>query len=268
VLRPNLQYFLIDGLAVHHAAYGVYHPDYDAHVYRNIYLHRVDAEPINRGHDDESIQYGTFTYENLTIESSRIGRDPLIQMACTSPLSGQAGHFRNVTIKNSDSRQAKVVDLGGGPRNAKLENPVAYYFHDHFAPGRVTKVTSLKFGDIAKEADYKSLDGFTGRDVWAADVTGVEFPTLLDPVDDLPPATIISSVRRVGDKLHVRGVSHDNDEVSSISVNGRPATVLASDAGVVDWEITLDAVPNSPVVAQATDKAGNQEKMNHELQPK
>ena len=34
--RPTLQFFLMDGLDVDDAAYGVYHPDYDAHVYRNI----------------------------------------------------------------------------------------------------------------------------------------------------------------------------------------------------------------------------------------
>src|SRR5205085_12445206 len=48
-LRPNLQFFLMDGLAIYNGVYGVYHPDYDAHVYRNIYLNNVDSEPINRG---------------------------------------------------------------------------------------------------------------------------------------------------------------------------------------------------------------------------
>ena len=33
--------------------YGVYHPDYDAHVYRNIHFNNIVSEPINRGHDDE-----------------------------------------------------------------------------------------------------------------------------------------------------------------------------------------------------------------------
>ena len=45
------------------AVYGVYHPDYDAHVYRRIRFNRVVSEPINRAHDDESVQYGTFTYD-------------------------------------------------------------------------------------------------------------------------------------------------------------------------------------------------------------
>lgn len=265
VLRPNLQYFLMDGLTVHHGVYGVYHPDYDAHVYRNIYFDNVNSEPINRGHDDESIQYGTFTYDNLTILNSRIGRDPLIQMACTSPLPGQAGHFRNVTIRNSESRQAKVVDLGGGPRNPKLEYPVAYYFYDFFAPRRTTKVVSVKFTDLLTSADFKSVDGFTGPDVRAADVTGVEFPTLLEPVDDLPPATIITSIRKHEGKVRVRGVSHDNGEIAAVIVNGNPARALTHHAGVVDWEIEIDRPANGIIEAMATDKAGQNEIVSHRL---
>ncbi|MGH7752259.1 MAG: G8 domain-containing protein, partial [Gemmatimonadales bacterium] len=222
-LRPNLQFFLLDGLRVHGAAYGVYHPDYDAHVYRNIFLDRVNAEPVNRGHDDESIQHGTFTYENLTLENCRLGRDPLIQLACTSPREGQAGHFRNVTLRNSGSRSANVVDLGGGPRNQKLQSGVVYYFHDLPEKGLARKVASVKFEKLMAEGDYRPVEGFTGKDVRAATVSGVEFPRLLDPIDDLPPATVITSVQGSEGKLLVRGVSHDNGDLESVTVNGRRA---------------------------------------------
>jgi G8 domain len=263
-LRPNLQFFLMDGLDVDGAAYGVYHPDYDAHVYRNITLRRVDAEPINRGHDDDSIQYGSFTYENLTIEDCRVGRDPLIQMACTSPTPGQAGHFRNLVIKNSVSRSAQVVDLGGGPRNKHLENPVSYYFHDYPTSGRVTRVVSARFPDAMADADYHTIEGFTGKDVRAAEVTGVAFPTLLTPVDDLPPATLITSVRREGRRLLVRGVAEDNGEVAGVTVNGRAARLLESHAGVTDWEIRVEAPKDGTLRATATDRAGNRERMGQE----
>jgi len=144
VLRPNLQFFLMDGLAVYKGVYGVYHPDYDAHVYRNILLNDVNSEPINRGHDDDSIQYGSFTYENLTLENCQVGRDPLIQLTCTSPTPGQSGHFRNLVVRNSRSHDANVVDQGGGPRNEKLQYGVAYYFHDYFGTGQTTRVVSAK----------------------------------------------------------------------------------------------------------------------------
>jgi len=83
VLRPNLQFFLMDGLTVYNGVYGVYHPDYDAMSIETSTSTTSIRSRSNRGHDDDSIQYGTFTYENLTMENCRIGRDPLIQLTCT-----------------------------------------------------------------------------------------------------------------------------------------------------------------------------------------
>lgn len=233
-------------------------------MYRNIYLNRVDAEPINRGHDDESIQYGSFTYENLTIENCRVGRDPLIQLTCTSPTSGQAGHFRDLVIKNSVSH-ASVVDLGGGPRNDKLQNSVAYYFHDYMGAGHTVKVVSARFPDMMKDGDFKLVDGFTGKDVRAAEVAAVPFPTLLEPVDDLPPATVITSVRRTGNQLVVKGVAHDNGDVAKVLVNGLTANLVTINAGVVDWEVTILLPKDGKITAHGIDRAGNIEKMGHEV---
>jgi len=268
VLRPNLQFFLMDGLEVKDGVYGVYHPDYDAQVYRRIHFNNVVSEPINRGHDDESVQFGTFTYDDVRLENCRVGRDPLIQLACTSPRAGAAGHFRRLTITNSLSRYGKVVDLGGGPRNDKLQYPVAYYFHDYPNDGRVTKVLSAKFAEEAAEPSYRSLEGFTGKDVRATEVKDTDFPTLLEPVDDLPPATMILSVQKTKGKLLVTGMTQDNGEVASVTVNGRPAKITASHAGVIDWEASVEpkrARGAINLVAQATDRAGNAEKDGHVL---
>jgi hypothetical protein len=214
--------------------------------------------------DDESEQRGNFTYENLTIENCRIGRDPLIQMACTSPKTGQAGHFRNVTINKSTSK-TNVVDLGGGPRNKKLENGVAYYFHGYPAAGETTKVVSAKYPGEG-EGDYGEIKGFTGPNVRATVVKEpVAFPTLLSPVDDLPPATMIRSVRRGGEKWVVTGLSHDNGEIVRVTVNGRGAQILSTKAGVVDWMIELPKPPDWAVTAAATDAAGNGETLAHRL---
>jgi G8 domain len=265
VLRPNLQFFLMDGLEVKDGVYGVYHPDYDAHVYRRIHFNNVVSEPINRGHDDESMQYGTFTYEDLRLENCRIGRDPLIQLACTSPHAGVAGYFRGLTITNSISKAGKVVDLGGGPRNDKLQYPVAYYLHDYPRNGHVTKVVSTKFVEQLHDGVYQLVDGFTGKDVRAAEVQGTEFPTLLDPVDDLAPATMITSVQKVKGKLVVRGVALDNGEVASVTVNGRTATIISSHAGVSDWEASIDQRGTTKLAAKAVDRSGNSEKIGHIL---
>lgn len=259
-VRPNLQFFQLDGLRVQNGVYGIYAPDYDAHVYRDIELNNVNSEPINRGNDDDSIQYGDFTYDRLTLANCKIGRDPLIQLACTSPRAGSSGHFRVVVISNSVSRGGKVVDLGGGPRNDKLENPVSYFFH---AATGVTRVVSAKFPEAAKGA--RSIEGWTGPDVRAVQVDHVEFPQLLAPVDDLPPATMITSARREGEKLTVRGIATDNGDIASVSVNGKPAQITAQYSGIADWQITLDANSGDHLVAKSTDRAGNTERTPHEL---
>jgi len=239
VMRPNLSHFLLDGLT------------------------QVGSEPINRGHDDESIQHGDFTYENVQLINCRSGRDPLIQLACTSPKPGTAGHFRNVSWPGSESRAGKVVDLGGGPRNDKLENAVTYYFHGYPATGDVTKVVSTKF-PAAASAEFGSVDKFTGKDVRAAKSTPVAFPQLLAPVDDLPPATVITSARKQADgKLLVRGVTQDNGEVTEVIVNGQRAKIVTQQAGVADWEVTLTAAKE--LTASARDRAGNTEKASHRL---
>jgi hypothetical protein len=264
VMRPNLSHFLLDGLTVSNGVYGVYHPDYDAHVYRNISLTQVGSEPINRGHDDESIQHGDFTYENVQLINCRSGRDPLIQMACTSPKAGTAGHFRNVSWPGSESRAGKVVDLGGGPRNNKLEHAVTYFFHGYPAAGEVTKVVSAKFPSAVAGAEFGSVEKFTGRDVRAAKATPIAFPQLLAPVDDLPPATVITSARKQADgKLLVRGVTQDNGEVAEVTVNGQRAKLVTQHAGVADWEVTLPAAKE--VFAAARDRAGNAERNGHKL---
>ena len=210
------------------------------------------------------MQYGSFTYEDVRIENCRVGRDPLIQLACTSPLAGAAGHFRNLTITNSLSRGGKVVDLGGGPRNDKLQHAVAYYFHDS-GEGSVRKVLSAKFAEEARNETYRSVEGFTGKDVRAAEVKNVPFPKLLDPVDDLPPATMITSVQDLKGTLLVQGMTQDNGDVASVTVNGRAAKIISVHAGMVDWEISLEArgAKATTVTAQAADRAGNSERTGH-----
>jgi len=265
-LRPTLAFFLMEKLNVDDAAYGVYHPDYNAHVYRDVRANRVSAEPINRGHDDESIQFGSFTYDGLRIENC--SGMPLIQLSCTAPVEGLEGHFRNLTVvPASYPREQRVVDLGVGPvlPDDKLIKGVAYYFHDSAgaAHGKALRVVSVKFPDLMRDGlEYRQIPGFTGKRVRAAEARGVEFPSLLDPIDDLPPASMITDVRTNGSERIIRGVSHDNGRVRSVTVNGRPARVLSNDAGVADWEVTLEAgAAAQNITASATDEAGNAERL-------
>ena len=98
-----------------------------------------------------------------------------------------------------------------------------------------------------------------------AELKQVVFPDLLDPVDDLPPATIITRIRSLKGKWMVQGTSHDNGDIAFISVNGQHAKIVSAHAGVVDWQITLDPPADGVLHAQATDKAGNVEKRGQKV---
>jgi hypothetical protein len=57
-MRPQSPCLLAENVHIHRADYGVYHPNYDRHVYRNLTISATNTEPFNRGHDDNSVQYG------------------------------------------------------------------------------------------------------------------------------------------------------------------------------------------------------------------
>src|SRR5262249_8424897 len=118
--------------------------------------------------------------------------------------------------------------------------------------------------DGLKYREEKPLCGkHTGMETVAAEVSKVEFPKLLDPVDDLPPATIITHVRKLpGGKLTVRGTTADNGTVKRVLVNGHEAKALAPN--FAEWEITLEKLPSAgKLEAGAEDTAGNVEKRPH-----
>jgi len=262
-IRPNLRFFLLEGLRIKNAEYGIYHPDYDAHVYRDVEFHNVSGEPLNGGHDEQSLPYGDFTFERLKFADCRLGRDPLVQLTGIAPKPGLTGHFRGITLADSRS-DAGVVNFGGGPRTNKTEPAVGYFFHDVPATGAVTCVRSVKSRAGAKNADYRSIAGWTGDDALAAEIADVAFPELLAPIDDLPPATLITGIRTVGSKRIVRGVSHDDGEIATVTVNGRPAEILTQHAGVADWTITLEVPSDDRFLARSVDRLGNSEQIPHQ----
>jgi hypothetical protein len=118
---------------------------------------------------------------------------------------------------------------------------------------------------MLKDAEYQSVKDFTGKDTRAATVTGVDFPTLLNPVDDLPPATLIRSVKRSGATWLVSGVTQDDGDVASVTVNGQVAHVTGSTPGVVDWQAEVTVGANGIISAAAIDRTGNSEKTGHTL---
>lgn len=141
-----------------------------------------------------------------------------------------------------------------------------YYLHDYIGPGRHARIVSTKATDLLRDGNtYRPQPPLTGDESVVAEVTGVEWPRLLDPVDDLPPATVITHLVRRGDRLLVAGVSHDNGQIAAVTVNGRPAEIAAESGGVADWKIELPWPGQGQIVALASDAAGNVELTGHRL---
>src|SRR5437763_4200941 len=78
--RPQVPSLLVEGLRLHHTHYGIYHPNYDNHVYRNVTISLSNTEPFNRVHDDFSVQYAPLTVAGLTCDNYKSGGMPLIQI--------------------------------------------------------------------------------------------------------------------------------------------------------------------------------------------
>jgi hypothetical protein len=89
------------------------------------------------------------------------------------------------------------------------------------------------------------------------------FPAPLEPVDDLPPATVVTQVLIVEPgKMIVRGTTSDGGTVKRVSVNGQDARPVRPN--FAEWEVLLP-VPNGVVepIAFAEDTSGNIEKQPH-----
>jgi hypothetical protein len=265
--RPQVPSLLVEHMRIWRAEYGVYHPHYDNHVYRDLYIGRTPTEPFNRGHDDLSKQYGALTVDGLTFDSIRSGDFmPLVQISDDNMTGTAVSHLRNVKLLNwtGDKRRA-LVNRGGGPRpEPTTEKGVPIYLHDWFGPGRHAKVVSTKTRELHSDRlTYRDEPLLTGDESRAAEVRDVVFPTLLDPVDDLPPVTVITHVAKANGKMVVRGTTSDNGTVKRVLVNGREARSL--DANFAEWEAVVEeAAPGLlKLEAHAEDNAGNVEKRPH-----
>jgi hypothetical protein len=125
-------------------------------------------------------------------------------------------------------------------------------------------VVSARAADLLADGNsYRESPPLTGDESRVAEVTDVPFPNLLDPVDDLPPATTITRVTRDGSKVTVHGTTADNGTVKRVAVNGQPARATADN--FAQWSVTLDRMPagEGRLEAFAEDAAGNVEKTPH-----
>lgn len=117
---------------------------------------------------------------------------------------------------------------------------------------------NLRMNEIGTSAIFYPRPGRSSAD------SGLAY---MNPVDDLPPATIITSAFQndSGDWV-VRGTTIDNGEVRRVLVNGQPAHPTRQN--FAEWEITIAGAgltgEHQTLSAHAEDEAGNVEAKPHE----
>jgi hypothetical protein len=211
------------------------------------------------------VQYGVLAVDGLTFAGNHNGYVPLIQISDDNPTGAAETHFRNVKmIERHDNNKRALVNRGGGPRpTPKFSTGVPVYLHDWYGPGQDAKVVSTAAKDYGKDGLTYAADApLTGDESRVAKVTDVKFPDLLHPVDDLPPATVITRVERRDGKVLVHGTTSDNGTVTKVTVNGQAAKALAPN--FAEWEAVLvTEKANLKISAHGEDAAGNVEKRPH-----
>jgi len=155
------------------------------------------------------VQHGVLAVDGITFDNVRSGGMPLIQISDDNPTGNAVTHMRNVKAVNwKDASKAKAIaNLGGGPRpTPKYEKGVPIYFHDWFGAGRHAMVVSMKSGEFkANPGGFREEKDLTGNESRVMEVKDVAFPAFPQVIDDLPPATVITSVAKKDGKLVVRG---------------------------------------------------------------
>jgi hypothetical protein len=281
---------LIDGLRMHNTVYGYRAMNCDNHVYRNMTLSgrantafaAVSAgplpstEPLHRIiHDGGGTMGGKLrlTVDGLTFEEiygSDADNNWLINIFDIGA-TAKTVHFRNVKEERVGGSKRALLSVtpvvSAAPRAPLDVAPV--YLHDYYGPGRHARAvwvhSKQRADDGLKYREEKPLTGtHYGMGTAVAEVSDVEFPKLLDPLDDLPPTTVITYVGKpTGGKVTVRGTTADNGAVKRVLVNGAEAKAVVPN--FAEWEVVLrDVKPGElKVSAHAEDAAGNVEKRPH-----
>src|SRR5262249_14054547 len=164
--RPMAPSVLVDGLHIKRGAYGIYHPNFDRHVYRNVKFTEISL-PFAPGFNGASIQNGAFTVDRLTFEYS-YGAGPWIYLSENNPGGKAEAHFRNVRVvktKSTGSTLTGLFDYREKYEGVKQTwTGVPMYFHDHFGPGKSAKVLSAKAKEVKSGPDrFREVSGLTSK---------------------------------------------------------------------------------------------------------
>jgi hypothetical protein len=122
-------------------------------------------------------------------------------------------------------------------------------------------------GHEYRNLSLKRIDTADFFEPWGSSSLVENYERYLDPVDDLPPTTVITHCRRLNSgRLEVRGSTADNGPVKRVTVNNREVYPLREN--FAEWRITLDKAPaeSTELIARAADSAGNIEPVPHRRQ--
>jgi len=274
-LRSQVPTMWVENLDLNRAHYGVYRPWFENHVYRNVRIAHSGTEPFNRGLDDDSLQHGPILVDGLTFIGGLYGpATPFIQISDDNATGKAVSHFRRVKVVRSELMRAPLVNLGVGPRpDPTTKQGVPIYLHDYYGPGRHAMVVSTRSPEYkADPKRFREDPPLTGDESRVAEVKDIELPKVLDPVDDLLPATIITSpavgsaAKLVNGTLTVRGTTTDNLLTRRVIVNGVEAQ--STDFNFHQWEVKLTGLKpgKHKLEAWAEDAAGNVEQMVHRVE--
>jgi hypothetical protein len=231
-LRPMTPCLMVDGIDLFACVYGIYRGRFDHHAYQRLTMSEVGIpEAFSQGKQPAGLDF---------------------------PKSGNAA-FAYVGSEYSEQERAKFLKLIASP-SVRLSPADA----ERLVRGSYN--SGGKVGGRELPRIYEDPSKAKGTGVSFGPVATAAYPKPLDPVDDLPPATVMTSVERRKDgRVVVRGTTCDNGRVKCVRVNGREARQLADN--FARWEIVFDAVVAGKLelIAAAEDSAGNVEKTPHKL---
>src|SRR5262249_54531383 len=85
----------------------------------------------------------------------------------------------------------------------------------------------------------------------------------LNPIDDLPPTTVITHVSAEGKQILVRGTRSDNGTVKKVVVNGQAAKAVRPNFAEGEVTLKVQGTGTVKLTAHAEDAAGNVERRPH-----
>jgi hypothetical protein len=236
-LRPVSPSMLIEGLQIYASVYGFYRSVFDHQAYRGVMMAQTALpEAFGSGARPEGLLFpdsGVGAFQRYGAELSPVEKEKF-QKLLASSAAGTLPERVELAPADAERLVRSFQDSRGWEQGRSLPDVI----------------------EDPLEAN--------GSGVTCGPLSSAAFPRPLDPVDDLPPSTVITAVGKpIHGRLVVRGTTSDNGTVKRVRVNGRDAKALAPN--FAEWEIILDHVrPGAlKLTAFADDAAGNVERTPH-----